>query len=210
MPGRMPWLESTWASAVPEELFWRMVSSCMMTPLMNSAAPGEVKSISRYVRRLSSVDWIDSASNRLVRVGTVSSAARMPFPSATSAIAVLSRSWLIMRMLPSTNRPRGGDPRPGDRGPFSADAGATLPIRPTRARWPPNGIPRCSIREPLRRQAAAPARRARSRVASSVGRHWAVMKMIGMGIPPATRRSFTSNPFMPFQIDIENEAATPS
>ena len=27
--------------------FWWIVSSCMMTPLMNSAAPGEVNSISR-------------------------------------------------------------------------------------------------------------------------------------------------------------------
>ena len=96
MPGTMPWLESTSASGVPPELFWRMVSSYMMTPLMNSATPGAVKSISRYVRRLCSVDWIPSASNRLVKVGTVSSAARMPFPSATSVAAMLSRSWLLI------------------------------------------------------------------------------------------------------------------
>jgi len=72
-----------------------------MTPLMNSAAPGEVKSISRYVRRLCSVDWIPSVSNRLVKVGIVSSAARIPFPSATSASAMLSRSLLVMRILPT-------------------------------------------------------------------------------------------------------------
>src|SRR6516162_1586782 len=77
-----------------------MVSSCMMTPLMNSAAPGDVKSISRYVRRPSSVEWIPSVSNRLVKVGMVSSAARIPFPSATSVSATLSRSWLVMRILP--------------------------------------------------------------------------------------------------------------
>ena len=40
-----------------------------------------------------------SASNRLVKVGTVSSAARMPFPSATSVAAMLSRSWLIRWVL---------------------------------------------------------------------------------------------------------------
>jgi hypothetical protein len=69
-----------------------MVSSCMMTPLMNAAAAGAVKSISRYVRRLPSVDRIPSASKRFVNVGTVSSAARMPLPLATSAFAVLSVS----------------------------------------------------------------------------------------------------------------------
>jgi hypothetical protein len=56
------------------------------------AASGAVKSISRYVRRLCSVDRIPSASNRLVSVPGVSSAARMPLPSATSARAVLSVS----------------------------------------------------------------------------------------------------------------------
>jgi hypothetical protein len=68
-----------------------------MAPLMNSAAPGVVNSISRYARRLCSVDGIPSGSNRLVKVATLSSAARMPLPSATSVAAMLSRSWLILR-----------------------------------------------------------------------------------------------------------------
>ena len=73
-----------------------MVSSYRMAPLMNSAAPVVVNSISRYARRLCSVDWIPSVSNRLVKVATLSSAARMPLPSATSVAAMLSRSWLIL------------------------------------------------------------------------------------------------------------------
>ena len=34
-------------SPIEIEPFWRMVSSYMMTPLMNAAAPGVVKSLSR-------------------------------------------------------------------------------------------------------------------------------------------------------------------
>jgi len=51
------------------------------------------------VRRLCSVDRIPSASNRLVKMGMVSSAARMPFPVATSVSATLGKSWLIIRIL---------------------------------------------------------------------------------------------------------------
>jgi hypothetical protein len=94
-----------------------MVSSCMMTPLMNFAASGAVKSISRYVRRLCSVERIPSTSNRFVSVPTVSSAARMPLPPSTSARAVLSTSWmswLIVRILlalhDDAGRFRGHDP----------------------------------------------------------------------------------------------------
>ena len=92
IPGTMPRLARTWASGVPVELFCLIVSSCMMTPLMEVAASGAVNSISRYVRRLCSVDRIPSASNRLVNVPGVSSAARMPLPSATSVLAVVSVS----------------------------------------------------------------------------------------------------------------------
>ena len=69
---------------------------------MNAAASGAVKSISRYVRRLPSVDLMPSASNRFVSVDGVSSAARIPLPSATNALAVLSMSvmsWLMVRIL---------------------------------------------------------------------------------------------------------------
>src|SRR5436190_539816 len=39
-----------------------------------------------------------SVSNRFVKVGTVSSAARIPFPSATSVAATLSRSCPMVRI----------------------------------------------------------------------------------------------------------------
>ena len=104
MPGTMPWLRRTSASGVPPELFWRIVSSYRMAPLMNSAAPGVVNSISRYARRRGSVDAIPSASNRRVKVATLSSAARIPLPSATSAAATLARSPLILPLLPMCSR----------------------------------------------------------------------------------------------------------
>src|SRR5215831_6278104 len=68
----------------------------MMTPPIKSEIPGVVKSISRYVRRISGVESIFAAARRLVTVGTVSSAARMPFPSATSACAVLPKSAVVI------------------------------------------------------------------------------------------------------------------
>jgi hypothetical protein len=40
-------------------------------------------------------------SNRFVSVGMVSSAARIPFPSETSVSATLSKSWRVMRILPT-------------------------------------------------------------------------------------------------------------
>jgi hypothetical protein len=58
IPGTMPRLASTWTSGIPPELFCLIVSSCMITPLMRSQASGAVKSISRYARRLCSVDRI--------------------------------------------------------------------------------------------------------------------------------------------------------
>jgi hypothetical protein len=74
------------------ELFCLIVSSCMMTPLIEEAASGAVNSSSRYARRLCSVEWMPSASNRLVSVPGVSSAARMPLPSAIKVFAVLTVS----------------------------------------------------------------------------------------------------------------------
>src|SRR6201984_606512 len=58
-----------------------------MTPLMNSSAPGVVKRRSRYARRFSSVDSTPIVSKRFLIVPLDSSAARIPFPSATSARA---------------------------------------------------------------------------------------------------------------------------
>src|SRR5262249_23714853 len=56
---------------------------------------GVVKNISRYSRRVSAVDSIAYTLRRFVIVGTVSSAARIPFPSATIARAVLARSVAV-------------------------------------------------------------------------------------------------------------------
>ena len=47
MPGMMPWSSRIFTSGVPSVAFWRMVSSKRITPLMKSAAPFVVKSISR-------------------------------------------------------------------------------------------------------------------------------------------------------------------
>jgi hypothetical protein len=47
MPGMMPWASSSSTRREPSEAFWRMVSSNRITPLMKSAAPFVVKSISR-------------------------------------------------------------------------------------------------------------------------------------------------------------------
>src|SRR5918995_4218783 len=63
-----------------------------MTPLTNSSSPGVVKSMSRYARRFSSVDSSRIESKRFSIVPELSSAARIPLSSATSALAVASRS----------------------------------------------------------------------------------------------------------------------
>src|SRR5215210_5831471 len=55
---------------------------------MNSSAPGVVNSRSRYARRFSSVDLTPIESKRFLIVPELSSAARIPFPSATSAFAI--------------------------------------------------------------------------------------------------------------------------
>ena len=59
-----------------------------ITPLTNSSIPSAVKRISRYSRRRSSVDSRPTPRSRFSIVGVLSSAARMPFPVATSARAV--------------------------------------------------------------------------------------------------------------------------
>src|SRR5918995_5822471 len=62
-----------------------------MTPLTNSSSPGVVKSMSRYARRFSSVDSSLIVSNRFSIVPELSSAARIPLSSATSAFAISCR-----------------------------------------------------------------------------------------------------------------------
>ena len=55
---------------------------------MNSSAPGVVNRRSRYARRISSVDSTPIAAKRFAIVPELSSAARIPLPSATRAKAV--------------------------------------------------------------------------------------------------------------------------
>src|SRR6186997_1573814 len=57
---------------------------------MWSSAPLVVKSRSRYARRVSSVDSTPIESKRFLIVPSLSSAARMPLPGATSARAISS------------------------------------------------------------------------------------------------------------------------
>src|SRR2546423_3920541 len=70
-----------------------------MTPLMYSSTPGVVKSMSRYARRVSSVDSRPIESKRFLIVPVLSSAARMPLPSATSAFAVSCSSLLAIAVF---------------------------------------------------------------------------------------------------------------
>src|SRR5260221_5252561 len=71
-----------------------------MTPLTKSAAPFVEKSISRYARRRSSVDSSPIESKRFLIVPLLSSAARIPFPGATSARAVACNSAMLIASLP--------------------------------------------------------------------------------------------------------------
>src|SRR5205823_9201672 len=70
-----------------------------MTPLMYSSTPGVVKSMSRYARRVSSVDSRPIESKRFLIVPVLSSAARIPLPSATSAFAVSCSSLLAIAVF---------------------------------------------------------------------------------------------------------------
>src|SRR5919201_6323435 len=90
IPGMIPRLSSSFGNEVPSAEVWRIVSSKRITPLMYSSTPFVVKSSSRYVRRFSSVDSTLIESKRFLIVRSLSSAARIPLPSATRAFAV---SW---------------------------------------------------------------------------------------------------------------------
>src|SRR5438046_5479919 len=68
-----------------------------MPPLMNSSTSSVVNSRPRYARRLSSVDSTPIESKRFLIVRSLSSAARIPLPSATSAFAV---SWSSVPIVP--------------------------------------------------------------------------------------------------------------
>jgi hypothetical protein len=63
-----------------------------MMPLMKSPSPGVDKARARQARRVSSVDSTPIALKRLAIVGPLSSAARMPLPSAANACTVAESS----------------------------------------------------------------------------------------------------------------------
>src|SRR5688572_18201223 len=67
-----------------------------MTPLTYCSRSGVVKSMSRYARRFSSVDSSPIESKRFAIVPELSSAARIPLSSATSALAVSCSSLAAM------------------------------------------------------------------------------------------------------------------
>src|SRR6266446_9035958 len=111
-----------------------------MTPLMYSSTPGVVNRRSRYARRFSSVDSSPIESNRFLIVPVLSSAARIPFPSATSALAVSCSSWWPMRLsrsdsVPKRYRPR-ASPETGSPGSGSHSTPVRLPSRMTGAATP--------------------------------------------------------------------------
>src|ERR671911_2202701 len=94
-----------------------------MTPLTNSSRPGVVKSMSRYARRVSSVDSSEIESKRFLIVPELSSAARIPLLSATRALAVSCSSLTPIpvsfhQSADLVGRVVGGDP------PHGAGAGA--------------------------------------------------------------------------------------
>ncbi len=93
IPGMIPLEASSSGKGVPSRADCRIVSSKRMTPLTYSSTPSVVKRRSRYARRFSSVEETPIESNRFLIVPSDSSAARIPFPSATSAVAVWCRSF---------------------------------------------------------------------------------------------------------------------
>jgi hypothetical protein len=98
IPGITPLLSRSSGKGVPSTELWRIVSSKRMTPLMCSSAPAVVKSRSRYARLFSSVDSTSIESKRFLIVPSLSSAARIPLPGATSARAIVSSSCWAMAL----------------------------------------------------------------------------------------------------------------
>src|SRR5687768_4487187 len=66
-----------------------------MTPLMYASMSGLVRSMSRYARRVSSVDGMPRDPKSLAIDGRLSSAAKRPFPVSTSCLAIISSSCIV-------------------------------------------------------------------------------------------------------------------
>src|SRR5438552_14767954 len=99
IPGTIPCCSSTSTKLRPSRVFCRIVSSNRITPLMNSPAPFVVNKISRYIRRFSSVEGTLMLFNRFSIVPELSSAARIPFPGATSFLAMVSKFSVFIIVL---------------------------------------------------------------------------------------------------------------
>src|ERR1017187_1672552 len=72
----------------PSLLFWRMVSSYNMVPLIHSPKPRVVTSNSRQSRREASGCGMANFANRLLQVGLLSSIASKPLLSANRRLTV--------------------------------------------------------------------------------------------------------------------------
>src|SRR4051794_30174283 len=105
MPGITPRWASSTGNGTPSELDWRSVSSNRIAPLMCSSIPSVVNTSSRNRQRASSVDSTSTCSRRFDMVALLSSAARMPFPSATISRAVLSSAFRSV-LMPAPRSPR--------------------------------------------------------------------------------------------------------
>ena len=94
MPGYMPLLERYSGIGVPSSMDCLIVSSNRMTPLIADSYPSVENMLDLYILLASGDGSIPTASSLLDIVPLLSSAARMPFPDATSSLAVFSRSCL--------------------------------------------------------------------------------------------------------------------
>src|SRR5262249_27089413 len=96
IPGILPFCSNASTKLRPSRVFCRIVSSKRITPLMKSPAPFVVNKTSRYARRFSSVEGTLMFFNRFSIVPELSSAARIPFPAATSFLAIVSKFSILM------------------------------------------------------------------------------------------------------------------
>src|SRR5437867_2766162 len=91
-----PLLFQRFYETAPVASLCRIVSSKRITPLINSPAPAVVNKSSRYARRFSSVEGTLMLFNRFSIVPELSSAARIPFPGATSFLATDSKVSVLI------------------------------------------------------------------------------------------------------------------
>src|SRR5437773_3214061 len=99
IPGMIPCSSSASTKVRPSRVFCRIVSSKRITPLINSPDPAVVNKISRYARRLSSVEGTLMLFNRFSIVPELSSAARIPLPEATNFLAMDSKFSIFIAFL---------------------------------------------------------------------------------------------------------------